>query len=337
MLNPCIDIQIGEWAFTYAVGVEINQEINTLTDTCRITVPRKIEWDGKKIALGDEPILKRGDKVVVKLGYDEVFKTRFIGYIKDIKAGVPVTIDCEDSMYLLKKGSLTLSYKSVSLQTLIRDIVPAGVDYKVIGDKEVFIGQWRITKASPAKILEELKSKFKIYSYFRNITDGVLTKPVLHVGLAYWLDHRNEHVFEFSENVIEDNDLTYRRKEDIRLRAKATSWGLDNTKTEIEVGDADGEERTVHAYGLTKKQLEVYAKAELERYKYTGYQGSFPTFGEPAVEKGDVAYLIGNQYHPDGKYLIKGVRITSGINGYRQIITPDSIVNDKRASTGIAS
>lgn len=335
MLSPCMDIQIGEWAFTYGVQVDIDQSIDSLTDTCTITIPRRYNWEGKSIAAGDDPIIKRGDKVVVKLGYDKKLKTRFIGYVKDVRSGMPVTIECEDSMYLLKKGSLTLSYKSVSLQTLVDAIVPKGIEYKVVGDKEIFIGQWRITKASPAKVLEELKSKYHIYSYFRNITSGDETKAVLHVGLAYWID-RKEQVFEFGFNIIQGNDLTYKRKEDIKLRAKATSWTRDNKKIEVEVGDPDGEERTINAYNLTKEQLEVYALTELERYKYTGYRGSFPTFGEPAFEKGDVAYLVGNQYHPDGKYLGKSVRISSGTDGYKQIITPDSIINDKRASTGTA-
>jgi len=326
-------IDIGEWRFDYGAEVEIEQDIDTLTDTCKIVIPRKHEWDRKKIAIGDDPILKRGDAVKVQLGYLPNYKTRFIGFVKDIKPGVPVTIECEDSMYLLKKGSLTLSYKTVSLQQLVADIVPPGIEFKVVSDKPVNIGQWRITKASPAKVLEELKSKYRIYSYFRNITEGQETRPVLHVGLAYWLDHRQEHVFEFGENIVDDRDLIYKRKEDILLKAKATSWLKNNTKIEVEVGDPDGEERTIHAYNLSKEELEVYAKAELERYKYTGWRGSFPTFGEPAAEKGDVAYLIGNKYHPDGKYLIKSLRITMNTSGYKQIIYPDSIINDKQNST----
>lgn len=334
MLRPRMIIDIGEWQFTYGVEVSIDQDIDSLTDTCKITIPRLHQWDVKKIALGDDPILKLGDPVKIQLGYLPTYKTRFIGFVKDIKPGVPVTIECEDTMFLLKRGSLTLSYKDATLQQLIADIVPVGIEYKVVSDKPVHIGQWRITKASPAKILEELKSKMKIYSYFRNITEGGVTRPVLYVGLAYWADHRNEEVFEFGENIIDDKDLVYKRAEDIKLRAKATSWLKNNTKIEVEVGDEDGEERTIHAYNLTKAQLEVYAKAELERYKYTGYRGSFPTFGEPAVEKGDVAYLIGNKYHPDGKYLVKSVRISCGIKGYKQTIFPDSIINDKQNSTG---
>jgi hypothetical protein len=121
------------------------------------------------------------------------------------------------------------------------------------------------------------------------------------------------------------------------LKAKAISWQADNTKIEVEVGDPDGEQRTLHFYGLNKEQLEIRAKAELEKYKYTGYYGNFTTFGEPAIEKGDVVSFIGNKYHPDGKYLCKELKIKFGTAGYRQAITPDGIINDKRASTSVAT
>jgi hypothetical protein len=316
--------------------VEINQDIETLTDTCRITIPRRLEWDGKKIAIDDDPILQRGDKVIVKLGYDGKLKTRFIGYVKDIKAGVPVTIECEDSMYLLKKELITKSYKSVTVRQLIEDIIPKGIEKVVYGDNEINIGQWRISKASIANVLDELKSKYNIYSYFRNITESGVTKPILYIGWGWWTDHRKEEIFEFSWNII-DSDLTYKRKEDIKLKAKAIAWQRNNTKIEVEVGDEDGEQRTLHFYNLDKTELERRAKVKLELLKYTGYRGSFTTFGEPALDKGDVANIIGNQYHPDGKYLVKNIRILSGVSGYRQIITPDSIINDKRASTSTAA
>ena len=140
----------------------------------------------------------------------------------------------------------------------------------------------------------------------------------MYCGLAYWTDNRNTSTFRFGFNVIDPFALVYKRQEDIRLKAKAISWQRNNTKIETEVGDEDGEQRTIHAYNLNLSQLQVYAKAELERYKYTGYRGELETFGEPAVEKNDIINLVGNQYHPDGKYLIKKVKVQFGTGGYRQ-------------------
>lgn len=334
MLVLSSHITIGEWQFDYCVDVEIASDIGTLTDTCKITIPRKTEsWEGKKIAIGDDPVLKRGDAVTVKLGYDGVLKTRFIGYVKDIKAGMPVTILCEDSMYLLKKGKLTFSFPGGDIRTLLEKVLPAGMKYKTPADKSISVPQFRFTNVSPAKVLEELKSRMGIHSYFRIIEN----EPVLYVGLAYWTDHRKTETFQFGFNIIDPYELVYKREEDIRLKAKAISWQRNNTKIETEVGDEDGEQRTIHAYNLNLIELQVYAKAELERFKYTGYRGSLITFGEPAVDKNDIINIVGNQYHPDGKYLIKDVQIKFGTGGYRQSISPGQIINDTRNSTATPS
>ncbi len=331
MLKLISHITLGKWAFDYVVNVVVNQSIETLTDTCTITIPRKLQWNGAAIAMGDssigeEPILKRGDKIIVQCGYDSVLKTRFIGYLKDIKSGVPVTLTCEDSMFLLKKGSITKSYPARhTLKQLLTDIIPAGIEFVVPdGADLIYLQPVNYTKVTPAKILEELKGD-GIYSYFRNITENGVTRPVLYSGLAYWTN-RKERSFKFGYNIIND-DLTYKRAEDISLKVTAISISRDNKKIEKSFGDDDGEVRTLHFFELTETDLEQYAKREIERLKVTGYYGNFTTFGVPSIEKGDVATITGNQYHPDGSYLAKNLKIEFGIKGYKQIPTPDTMIN----------
>jgi hypothetical protein len=323
-------ITIGNWSFDYVVDITINQSIETLTDLCTITIPRKLTWNGAAIAMGDseinaEPILKKGDKIEIKLGYDDVLKTRFIGYLKEIKSGVPVTLTCEDSMFLLKKGSITKSYPARhTLKELLTDILPAETDFVVPdGADMVYLQPVNYTKVTPAKILEELKGD-GIYSYFRNITENGVTRPVLYSGLAYWTN-RKERSFKFGYNIISD-DLTYKRAEDISLKVTAISIDRNNKKIEKTFGDDDGEVRTLHFYELTAADLEIYAQKEIERLKRTGYEGNFVTFGEPAVEKSDVAKITGNEYHPDGSYLIKSLKIEFGQRGYRQTPVLDTLI-----------
>jgi hypothetical protein len=324
-------ITIGKWSFDYVVDVVINQSIETLTDNCTITIPRKLQWNGAAIAMGDsqinaEPILKRSDKVVIETGYDGVLKTRFIGYLKDIKTGVPVTLTCEDSMFLLKKGSITKSYPARhTLKQLLTDILPSGVEFVVPdGADLVYLQPVNYTKVTPAKILEELKSD-GIYSYFRNISENGVTRAVLYSGLAYWTN-RKERSFKYSFNIIKD-DLTYKRAEDISLKVTAISISRDNKKIEKSFGDDDGEVRTLHFFELTEADLEQYAKKEIERLKVTGYYGNFTTFGVPSIEKGDVAKITGNEYHPDGSYLVKSNKIEFGQKGYREIPVLDTMIS----------
>ena len=331
MKKLCSHITIGKWSFDYVVDVVINQSIETLTDTCTITIPRKLNWNGAAIAMGDstigeEPILKRGDKVIVSIGYDGVFKTRFIGYLKDIKSGTPVTITCEDSMWLLKKGNITKSYSvRGTLKQLLTDILPKEIEFVVPDTSEMqYLEPVNYTKLTPAQILEQLKNN-NIYSYFRNITENGVTRPVLYSGLAYWLN-RKEQSFKFGYNIISE-DLTYKRAEDVSLKVTVISNFRNGKKIETSYGDDDGEVRTLNCFELTQNDIDIYAKKEIERLKHTGYYGSFTTFGEPALEKGDVAKLKGNAYHPDGSYLVKSLKIEFGQRGYRQVPVLDTLIS----------
>jgi len=325
--------------FDYLVDVDIDQNIETLTDTCTIKLPRKLTWGGTPIAVGDDTVngkalFKRGDKITIQLGYDNIIKTRFIGYIKSIKSGVPVTLLCEDSMFLLKGKPVTKKFLATTLKDILLYILPVDIEYVAA---DMTIGDLQITNATPAKILEDLKSQ-GIFSYFRNITENGITRSVLYSGLAYWVEKRKSATFKFGTNeavknfgLIIKDDLEYVLAEDVSLKVKATSIAADNSRINVEVGDDDGEVRTVFKYKVSQADLTKFANSELERFKYTGYRGSFTTFGEPAVEKGDIAVIEGGKYNPDGSYLIRQVKVSSGLSGYQQTIYLDQILTQEAA------
>jgi len=174
------------------------------------------------------------------------------------------------------------------------------------------IGQMRVVNSSPAKVLEHLKKEYGLYTYFK--------QGKLLCGLAYWPDKAVRHVFKFQHNIIQDN-LEFIQEEDIKLKVKAVAIAQDNTKKEIQVGDPDGELRTLHFYDVSEKDLKTLAEQKLEELKYDGYKGTFVTFGEPMVDIGDIA-IIKDEKFPDreGNYYIKSVEITFGKRGYRQKI-----------------
>jgi hypothetical protein len=326
-------IKIGDFVFDHIVNADVNESIDTLTDTCTITIERKVKWEGKSIALGDDPILKRKDKVIVKAGYNEVLKTVFIGYVKNIKSGTPVTIECEDSMMLLKLAkSFTHTFPAATtLKQFLEFIIPVGIKFIIPRDNPITVGAIRLNNTTPAQALEFLKSNYGLFSYFRIIND----EPVLYCGLAYWMD-RQTQTLEFENNIIE-NDLVYKRSEDVLLKVKAIGMSVTGTqKVEVEVGDPEGEVRTVHHVGLDKKQLTVLAENDLKRFKYTGYAGTITTFGEPLLRKGDIANIVGNKYHEDGNYFVRSIKKSVGVNGYRQVIEIKEIANDKTASVAVA-
>lgn len=314
--------------FDYLCNVTIDQSIETLTDTCSVTLPRRIKYQGALISLAEDtingkPIFKRGDKIKIELGYDDVLVTRFQGYLKDVKNAAPIQLTCEDSMFALKTGSYSRANSSCTLEELLKDMLPAGIEFKAA---DINLGPFRVNQATPAKVLDSLKND-GIFSYFRNITENGTTKQILYSGLPYWTEKRNEHEFVFGKSIINDNDLIYRETEDVKLKVKAISIQKNNSRIETEVGDEEGEIRTVYKYQVSLQDLKLFAQQELERFRFTGYRGAVPVFGEPVVEKGDVIQISGSKYHPSGKYLAKAVKIMSGTSqGYKQNITIEQVV-----------
>jgi len=314
MINPLPYISIGDYSYKGVVDVSCELSSETLTNTLTAVFPRKADWVGKSI----KDLIKRGQKINVQLGYGDELFPRFEGYIKVVKADIPFTVQAEDTAFLLKKGSIKKDYDSVDLKTLLTDVIPKGITFEA---KDIQLGKLRINNATPAEILANLKEKYGIYSYFKG--------TVLRSGIQYWGDGEN-HIFGFQQNILSGHNLEYYEEDEISYRVKAISI-IDtdtekNKRIEVENGDKDGELRTFHFYNIDKTELERRAKQELEKLKYTGYRGSFATFGVEAVNHGDTVTLKDKLYtEREGTYIVKSVKINFGMGGYRQTIEIDRL------------
>lgn len=315
-LNSKIEIYgLQTWAFKAVRSCSIVSDTESLTDTCVIELPKKIKWEGQENSI---PPIRRGNGISVWLGYneDDNLKLRFSGYIRRVSTGNPVKIECEDGMFLLKLANTQKkAFKNATLNELITELLAGtGIKHALI-DKDYVLGPYRITRDTVAEELAELQREFLLKAYFRTINN----ESILYVGYNWPFDNRQPKDFITAKNIIEES-LEYRLKEDIKMKVKGTSIQYDNTRIEVEVGDKDGELKTINFPFLTRDQLRLLASSELDRFKYTGYQGSFITFGEPAVTKTDIAHVEGQDGNK-GNYLIKKVEITFGTKGYRQEIS----------------
>ncbi len=311
MLRLSSKIVIGDIGFTGVNSVSIESSWENLTDTCKITIPKNVSWQSKNIT----QIIKRGDKVSVSIGYNGENIEVFQGYVRDVNEKIPCEIVCEDAMFLLKKGNHDKIYKSVNTERLIKDIVGVTVPYEVVANAT--LGDYRVKNATAAKVLEHLRSNYFIKSFFR--------KGTLYVGLAYIKALQRVHQFDFSKNIFPEHSLEYKRKEDVSLSLKGVIMYSNNKKQQVKEGDEYGEQRTFHYYNRPKSEVRKSLKEHLERLKYTGFYGSFTTFGVPQVFHGDIVELH-DKKHPerDGKYLVKKVSSNFGSDGYHQTIELES-------------
>ena len=317
MLKLCSEITIeGDktWLFNAVADCNIVEDVSTLTDTCEIQLPKKIKWQ-EAVAKNGKPPIKRGDKITIKLGYDGNLQTRFTGFIRSVDAKVPITIKCEDGMFVLKSHKVKpKAFKNASLHEIVSYLLEGTSIQFQLMDKDIKVGNWRLTKTHASEELQELKEKMMLSSYFRRING----ESILYIGLAYPLDNRKKVKFMHGKNIIDEN-FEYRDKEDIRVHCEAQSFNAKNKKVTYKYGDKDGDVIKIRIDGLTENELKKYAIEAVERYKQSGFKGSFETFGQPEVSKCDMVEIHASDGN-SGVYLVKKIEIEFGTNGYRQKI-----------------
>lgn len=308
VLHAKIEIQGDKsWDAPFVTSVEIMRDTEKLTDECKITLPKRIKWDGA----AQIPV-KRGDRVKVWTGYGDDMELAFVGYVRSVGIKTPIVLTCEDEMFQLKQmPCVKKAYKNVTLETLLKDQGLEGV--KVFGEQN--LGQFRVTDDTVAALLGRLQES-GIRSFYR-YEDGT---PVLYVGVIFERDTKPSQVFATGVNIISDSSLEQQQAANIRLCIKAVSIMPNNKKIKVEVGDKDGEHRTLHTYNKSESELKAWAEQEIQRLKVDGLTGSFTTFGYRLVDKLDAVgiKIDGNKM---GVYQVKKNVIKYGTGGYRQEIT----------------
>ena len=159
MLRLCAKIEIDgdrSWSLDFVTAVEITRDTEKLTAEAKITLPKKIKWDGSAVTAsgalrGKEFPVRRGDAVRISLGYDDRLQLAFVGYVRDVGFKTPVVITCEDDMFLLKQmPAVKKAYRSVTLETLLND---QGITHRLNIMGEQSLGAYRVTADTVASLL----------------------------------------------------------------------------------------------------------------------------------------------------------------------------------------
>lgn len=325
-------MEIGDYVFDFVNGIEITSTWENITDTCTITVPRKlrIKKDGvttDAITAGPDALWKRNDPVKVYLGYDDNNDLRFEGVLTRISPKLPLQFSCEDNMFLLKQQTISkYSKPSITLSQMLTDILPinpnTGRQYE-FSAVDISLGKFMIEKCTIVEVFDYLKKPpFGLSTFFQN--------GILNVGFAYNLSAIEDiatdelEQFEFQRNVIDDSNLDYIRDDDVQLKVTVVNRNDQNQVTRTEFGDPNGELRTIQTYNLSTADITKIGNEALQKYKYEGFRGSFTTFLQPMVKHGQAIELI-DPLIPDrsGTYLVRKVVVTFGMSGGRQEITLD--------------
>jgi len=317
----------------FTTSFDTNESYEHLTDTLKLTFPRRLLMRGRELFTGTNPMFERGDAIELKAGYFPNMRSIFKGFISKVAATLPVELECEDEMWQFKQYTVTYPKKvtkitlskrgkplkrpkiisgPIKLSELIGIIVTEDFAEPVLIDGDINLGQFRVTNATPAQVFEKLRSEYGLYCYF--------VDEVLHIGFAANASTSNEETFILEEVVFNYDDLDYQKADDVRMRVVAISMNPNNTKTQVEVGDPDGEQRTIHKYDMNEAELKLMATKWLAETKYNGFTGKILTLGEPYLRHGDRIKLVSEKLPElNSVYLVKTVARKCGPTlGYRQ-------------------
>jgi hypothetical protein len=248
-----------KYVFNFVNELEIVSKWNAQTDTCKFTFPRnmyfedektgtKVNFTGRNIIFGDTPpIIQRGDKITVELGYtwfdgikdvNELNK-EFEGFVVRVFTDTPVRVECEDKMFLLKqltpKPKIYLN-KDYNIETMIKEMVSATktknkkhqseIDkLKVRVSIKTQIGDFYSENETISQVLARLRKDTHTNSYIRGNElrcSAIVYYPEDQKDIYLGRPRNRVWNFDFNKNII-DNDLEYKLKEDINLHIKAIS------------------------------------------------------------------------------------------------------------------
>lgn len=312
------------------------KNINKIGSTAKIKIPATAQLvKGGKI-IGSEftaKKLERGDRINIYLGYDDDLNLEHTGYIYQVNHTTPVEIECEGFEYELRKDCPTKSWRSTNLKEVL-DYLMEGTN---IGIKEELVLEVKnrnstvkykstlpnikftnfVIKAGQTKLemLQKIKDDYRLAITF--------------IGSNLWIGltsiNLGEVKYRLGCNSIKSDELKYRASSDVKLKVKAIWVHPDNKRTEVEVGDKDGQVRTAFFYDIeSEDDLKRIALKEMEKYKFSGYEGKMTTFIQPYAIPGMVAVLEDPQFSErKGSYYIVGTKVSFGTGGARRTVELD--------------
>lgn len=343
------EISLGDFTFDFITDVNIETSWDTLTDTCDITLPRKLRYRLKSgklvdyIVSGTEAVFKRGDYVQVRAGYIpnpefgeiSVYNTIFTGYILTVEPNKPIKIHCEDESYKLKTVSIDkysigegqaedLGELLTNLLDQANSEVPEEDRVRIdIIAESMEIGPTVFEAITFAEVIEYLKRTYGLKAYFRENT--------LYIGFARVTQNNTQNTFQvpnkvydilYGRDVISESSLVYQNDADIDIALTCISIADDNTRIESTAGSKYGAKRNLYYYNETQESLDKIAEAMVSEFKYNGYSGSFTMFGIPNLEHGDAVTLKNSDIADHtGTYILTKVVKRFGTGGYRQEVT----------------
>lgn len=299
------DIQVGDYRLGMLETVEINRSVELLADTAVITLPAA-EYNA---ALDVESKIRRGDRVVISLGYEETgLVEEFRGWVQRVGTdNGTVTLECEDDLFKFRVGLDDQQKSNITLADLLRLVVAGiGGGYGIDCSYSWTYEKFTINSATGFDVLKKVQEESGADIY---IQDGVLHvhAPGEKVG--------KDIIYDFSQNV-QSCDLNYRRADERRVQVVVKAVMPDGKVKERHYGSTGGDKVEVKCATSDDESMRLRGESEHKRLSFDGYDGSITTWLVPFIMPGDCADLHDADYdYKDGRYYVRAVKTEFGSSG----------------------
>lgn len=305
MFTMQYDIQVGQYRLGLLDRVEINRSVELLADTATIYLPAA-EYN---VALDVESKIKRGDKVVIKLGYAETgMVEEFSGWVQRVGTdNGTITIECEDDLFHFRVGLKDQQKADITLVELLKLVVDGvGGGYKIDSSYSWKYDKFTINSATGYDVLKKVQEESGADIYIQD--------KVLHVH-APGQNVGQERIYDFALNVQSCN-LEYRRADERKVQVVVKAVLPDGKVKERHYGATGGDKVEVKCATSDDASMKLRGESEHKRLTFDGYDGSITTWLVPFVVPGDTANLYDADYdYKNGRYFVRAVKTEFGSSG----------------------
>lgn len=299
------DIQVGGYRLGMLEKVEISRSVELLADTAVITLPAA-EYN---VALDVESKIRRGDSVVISLGYEETgMVEEFRGWVQRVGTDSgAITLECEDDLFKFRVGLKDQQKTGISLKDLLKLVVDGiGGGYDIDCSYSWTYEKFVINSATGFDVLKKVQEESGADIYIQGKTLHVHA-PGEKVG--------KDVIYDFALNV-QSCDLTYRRADERKVQVIVKAVMPDGKVKERHYGSTGGDKVTVKCATSDDASMKLRGESEHKRLTFDGYDGSITTWMVPYIQPGDCADLHDVDYeYKNGRYYVRAVKTEFGSSG----------------------
>lgn len=311
------EIKIDGKIIPLITAVSVKMDVTQLANTATVELPAT----AFKRRLAQVADIRRGQRVEIRLGYDDRNELEFDGYVNrrtDKDGGM--VVECEDAMFLFRQTQMAnQEFVNPTMKSLLGKVAQAVGDIKVDTKLDYSYEKFVFQNASAFDVLKKIQEETKAHIY-------LTTDNVLHVEPQYIEKSSKVVKYSFQANICRDGlNLTWKDTTENPLIVEVEGTGKVNgkvTKVTVTSGKAGGDRIKEKIRGIVdKKTLQSIADDMLASRNHIGFEGSFDAWLRPFVTAGDFVELIDDEDGTrNGRYYVKSVETTFDSGGGKRKI-----------------